>query len=111
MNFRDKMRVSISNADQSLWIALQNAGINFFSDKFICLKPTIPDAYIPGDPPICVYLDGPVHKKGKSVEWDVEVAEALQRRGMIVLRYDYKPPLSKTLLKKIIGDVKERMNR
>lgn len=100
------MRVTQSNAEFDLIQVLQDNAIRYMSQETICVKATVVDVYLPESRTL-VYLDGPHHKKGKSVIWDAEIDAILSRRGFRILRYIYKPPIKKWQLAEILADIRK----
>jgi hypothetical protein len=114
MSWRERLRTNQSNAEMTLLQALQDNNIRFISQQPIILdyenqEQTIPDATILRDTkrPIPIYLHGPVHLKGKSLEWDKYVEETLLKLNYEPLTFYYRPPLSKKRLAEIIAKIKE----
>jgi len=107
MSFHDRMRVTMSNAEGKVFVALQQRGVKgFFTDMEICLQKTIPDFFWPSKG-LAVYLDGPPHV-GKE-DRDDRIVEMLEKRGIRVLRFPYRPPLSNRRLNEIILAIEEAL--
>ena len=110
MSFRDHMRVNCSRAEESLAVALQERGVNgWFKDQELILSSTVPDFWFPTQG-VAVYLDGEaVHSSGKAVERDDRISDVLTKRGLKVLRFRYRPPLSQKRLDEIVEVIQEAL--
>lgn len=75
-------------------------GLYPVTDKRIILKFTIPDFFFP-EARLCVYLDGTPHERIKVSERDEEITRLLEEQGFRVIRYPYKPPLTKEQMEEI----------
>jgi len=108
------MRVSPSRAEITLRSAMEKEGLfeGFFADMEICLWKTIPDAFNPTRG-IAIYLDGPPHLKEHARTRDEKITEALEKRGIRVLRFPFKPSgrlgISKKRLAEILQEIREAL--
>lgn len=114
MSVRDRMRVSPSRAEITLRSAMEREGLweGFFADMEICLWKTVPDAYDPTRG-ITLYLDGPPHLREKVKTVDERITEALEKRGVRVYRFPFKPSgrlgISQKRLKEILQEIREAL--
>jgi very-short-patch-repair endonuclease len=108
MSFRDRMRVNVSRAEETLAVALQQCGLakGLFMGYKISLISTTPDFFWPTKG-VAVYLDGPPHV-GRE-DRDDRITEILEKRGIKVLRFPYRPPLSQRRLKEIVAAIEEAL--
>lgn len=121
MTWRDKLKVSRSNAEELVQIELQRRGL---TDRMVTQKPFKFDPEEDGvegtwsdyfwNPPYdyAVFLDyEKLHLKSKQAERDVKVTEALERRGIIVDRFEYRViPISKRRVGEICDSIRKRLN-
>ena len=55
------------------------------------------------------YIDGPLHDKKKQEKKDLLIDAALARRGILVDRFKYHPPLTKKRLREICDAIQHRI--
>lgn len=111
MGFRGKMRVSVSNAERTVARKLVEEQVSgFFRGFKITLDITKPDLYFDMKR-LCIYIDGPPHLKERQQIKDGIIDEKLEKRGYTVLRFPYKPPLTKKRLREIVDRIKEALER
>jgi very-short-patch-repair endonuclease len=108
MTFKQKMHPTISNAEWNLRTKLNKSGIRVIQQFEIIMDRTTVDFYFPSKR-LCVFLDGPPHLKEHVEARDEFVDEKLQKRGYKILRFPYKPPLSKKMLNEIMEKIKENL--
>ena len=112
------MKVSVSRAEEKILIELQRRGLTRLLEtqkpfEFIWqvegVHGTIIDFY--WNPPInyAVFLDGPVHLKYSHERRDELIDKALERRGIKVDRFRYKPPITKKRLREIVDQIEETL--
>jgi very-short-patch-repair endonuclease len=102
------MRVSCSSAEEQVAVALHQLGLKgWFKNREIVLEATIPDFWFPAKK-VAVYLDGEqVHSSSHALERDDRITAVLEKRGVRVLRFRYRPPLSKKCLAEIVESIME----
>jgi len=128
MSWRDKMRVDPSNAEIQVTEELQRQGITELERDWVLiiasleivpmrkeratiqylegLRFTLPDWF--SKRMKAVYLDGPMHKKGKTVERDYWINTWLRERACDVLRIPYNGRrLSHERLKEVVAEIRE----
>ena len=104
------MKVSTSNAEMLLAAMLEDRGIEgWITEERIILESTVPDFFFP-DFKLCIYLDGPPHRRLHSQERDDKLTTLLEKRGFKVLRYPYGNRITVRLLEEIIKDIKSIVN-
>ena len=110
MTFRERMRVNPSAAEEKVAVALQDRGVkSWFKDSELVLTSTVPDFWFPTQG-VAVYLDGEaVHSGAKAIERDDRISDVLTKRGLKVLRFRYRPPLSKRRLDEIVEAIGEAL--
>src|SRR3990170_352346 len=109
MTFRERMRVQHSSAETKMFVALQERNLTkgMLTDIEIPLLTTVPDFFWVEKRVAC-YLDGEqVHSSIKAEARDDRITEALEKRGVKVLRFRYRPSLSRRRLKEILGEIQE----
>ena len=102
------MHPKVSNAELEVLKALSAAGLNegLITQKPIVLKSTVPDFCWPLKRKV-VFLDGEqVHRKSKQEARDEEIDSMLIAKGWEVLRIPYEAPMNKTVLDKVMADIK-----
>jgi len=52
-----------------------------------------------------------VHSGVKAETRDAKITGALEKRGIKVLRFRYRPPISQKRLKEILGEIQEALRR
>src|SRR3972149_7660330 len=99
MTFRERMRVNPSAAEEKVAVALQDRGVKgWFKDQEVILESTVPDFWFPTKG-VAVYLDGEqVHSSEHAQNRDDRITWLLERKGIKVLRFRYRPPLSRKRL-------------
>jgi len=113
MTFRERMKVRHSAAETKLFVALQERNLTkgMLTDFGIPLLTTVPDFFWVEERVAC-YLDGEqVHSGIKAEARDDRITEALKKRGVRVLRFSYRPPLSRKRLNEIVTEVQEVLGR
>jgi len=112
MTWRQRMHPRVSRAEAILFLALQQRGLTegMISDRGIVLEATYPDFYWPTKG-LVVYLDGPPHQRENQRLKDERIDEHLRRRGIKVLRFSYKPPLTKQRLAEILDQIEKALRR
>ena len=110
MSFRERLRQNPSNAEMTLIVALQNRGVKgWFKDQEVILESTVPDFWFPTKG-VAVYLDGEqVHSSEHAQNRDDRITRLLERKGIKVLRFRYRPPLSRKRLNEIIVQIEEAL--
>lgn len=115
MSFRERMRVSPSNAEIAVRLACQARGLHPVTDYEICLLWTYPDLTFfdsRTDTELPVYLDGlPVHNKVNVTVRDLQINELLMKLKIPPLRIRYKPPLSKKRCNAIVNIIEETLQQ
>ena len=109
ITFRERLKQNPSNAEMTLTVALQERGLahGMFRDVEICLEKTTPDLFWPTKG-VAVYLDGEqVHSSERAQLRDDKITDMLTNRGIKVLRFRYRPPLSRKRLNEIIVQIEE----
>jgi hypothetical protein len=113
-DFREDNR---SNAEHDILIALQRRRLNLhfytqypyhFSTPQDITPYTSIDFYWkrPGLTHIAMFLDGEhVHRSTHQRTKDMQIDEQLKRRGVLVHRFTYRAPLSKTRCRDIVGQI------
>lgn len=122
MNFRDRMRVSVSNAEMEIFFELQKQKLTNHLEtqkpfKFIYLEDgvhgTIIDFYwhiLLGYAAFIDYMK--LHNKLRQAKKDILIDKALKRRKVAVDRFQYQTiPLSKKRKIEIVGQIKEALER
>jgi very-short-patch-repair endonuclease len=109
MSWKNRMHGnSMSKAEIKLHAEMQKRGLHpDFSTKIV-LKWTVPDEYYENTAhhrPLAVYLD--TAATHRDTDRDDMIDEALESRGIKVLRYRYHPPISEKLLLQIADEVEE----
>lgn len=72
---------------------------------------TQPDFIFQHNPPLPVYLDGPVHKRKGVQNRDSKINEQLCQCGIPPLRFPYSPPLSGRRLMQIVNKIEEQLKQ
>jgi very-short-patch-repair endonuclease len=102
------MRVNCSAAEEKVAVGLQERGVKgWFKDVEIILDSTVPDFsnLIKG---VVVYLDGEeVHSSENAQLRDERIDDKLARKGIRVMRFRYRPPLSQKRLNEILLVIEE----
>lgn len=98
----------VSNAERALTAELGKRGYTLgrqfrTQEQFLL---TSADFYFP-EQRVAVFLDGPHHLKPKFEKRDELHSQVLGSRGISVLRFSYKPPLSKSQLREIADAIQE----
>ena len=107
------MRVQHSSAETKMFVALQERNLTkgMLTDFEIPLLTTVPDFFWVEERVAC-YLDGEqVHSSIKAEARDDRITEALKKRGVKVLRFRYRPPLSRKRLSEIVAEIQEVLGR
>ena len=106
------MLVRTSAAEVDVAIALQDRGVKgWFKEEEIVLERTIPDFWFPTQG-IAVYLDGEeVHSSERAFCRDNKITQLLMKRGVKVLRFRYRAPLSQKRLNEIVAEIQEALKR
>ena len=113
MTFREKMRVQHSAAETQMFVALQERNLTkgMLTDFEIPLLTTVPDFFWVEEKVAC-YLDGEqVHSGIKAEARDDRITEALEKRGVRVLRFRYRPPISRKRLNEIVEEIQGALKR
>ena len=85
-----RMSPPISEMEQTVQNMLQSKGYFFEAQKEVPIRTVIPDLWFEGNPPLSVFLDGPVHE-GRE-DRDEELRDLLRKRGVKVLSIRYERP-------------------
>jgi len=118
VTWKDRMRVSVSNAEIELLKELQRRDLTRHLEtqkpfEFIWqvegVHGTTIDFYWNHPFNYAVFLDGPVHMKYLHERRDLLIDRALMRRGITVDRFSYKPPITKKRLKEIADQIEETL--
>jgi len=112
MTWRERTHPRVSKAETILFLALQQRGLTngMTSDRGIVLEATYPDFYWPTKG-LAIYLDGPSHQRENQRLKDERIDENLRKKGIKVLRFSYKPPLTKQRLAEILDQIEEAFGR
>lgn len=110
MTFRDRMKVSVSDAEIRLRKKLTEKQLTkgLKTDSMVVLRFTVPD-FQWNFKKLAVYLDGEQVHKGKKLERDEEIDFMLERLGWTVLRFRYKAPISEQKLEEITSKIEEQL--
>ena len=103
-DFRERMQVPVSNAEQDVLIELATRNLHPESQQRICLYSCKPDFYFP-DLKLCIFIDGPPHQKARRIDRDNGIDELLRKRGFKVARFSYKNSLSQQRLGEIVDAI------
>lgn len=104
--FQARPTPEISTMEQAIQHELYARGFFFETQKEIPIRTVIPDLWFDSDPPLAVFLDGPVHQ-GRE-DRDEELRDLLRRRGVKVLSIAYTTPSQKAVeeaVKQVMGEV------
>jgi len=72
---------------------------------------TQPDRILKHNPPIPVYLDGPVHKQKGVQRRDSAINMQLCECGIPPLRFPYSPPLNPNRCRVIVNEIEEHLKQ
>jgi very-short-patch-repair endonuclease len=111
--YKENMTGTESNADVAIRVPLKKLVPNAQFQKRIILDATNVDVLVDrsaqGWPSIVALLDGPVHLTSNAVKLrDELVTNALEQKGIVVMRFPYKPPLSKKQMDEICAKIAAR---
>jgi len=118
--WRHRLKTPVSRAEEKILIELQRRGLTRLLEtqkpfEFIWqvegVHGTIIDFY--WNPPInyAVFLDGPVHLKYAHERRDELIDRALEKRGIQVDRFEYKPPITKKRLMEICDHIEATLKK
>lgn len=102
--WRERLNVKVSNAELFLVMELQKRRLNrhmFTQEPFKFdgeedgVEGTVIDIYYYNPVQLAVYVDGPAHKRLIPSRRDELIDKALARRGILSLRLDNNPPVSR----------------
>ena len=99
-----------SNAETQLFqdLSRRNLTAGMVTNEMVILRACFPD-FMWSKQKLAVFLDGPHHLQDKVEERDTVIDELLELRNWTVLRFPYKPPLSKKKRKEICDAVEEKL--
>jgi len=108
MTFRDRMKVSVSHAEDLVTIELQRRGLCTGMQRHTGVPYTYPD-WLWQHKRLLAYLDGPPHMRDHQIQKDELIDQMNIHLGYTALRLPYRTPLSKKRLQEITDQIEKEL--